>query len=279
MMRVLTLTCRGWSADVVPENGAAVLGFDSPHGEEVLRRGQDPEGLPQSMACFPMVPFWGRMPDRTFEWNGRRVTLAPNLADGGVAHGFGWKAPWRTEVQSSSSVELSYSHPKGRRGWPWSFEATLKISLGQGKLGQLLRIVNTDVTAMPAAVGFHPYLPAAPGALLAGRGGHGYDLDPDGQPSNVRLLVPHRMAVDQPRHSLTTTGTGLVLEDGQNARRLTASTDRWVLFRPPGENLICLEPVIGAAPSSWAGPGDMDFRGLGPGCSRQVRLSLSLGPV
>ena len=87
------------------------------------------------------------------------------------------------------------------------------------------------------------------------------------------------MAVDQPRHSLTTTGTGLVLEDGQNARRLTASTDQWVLFRPPGENLICLEPVIGAAPSSWAGPGDMDSRGLGPGCSRQVRLSLSLGPV
>ncbi|WP_309630326.1 hypothetical protein [Brevundimonas sp.] len=278
-MQVFTLSCRGWTAAVAPANGAAILGFDNPDGVEVLRRGHDPEGLPQSMGCFPMVPFWGRIPDRTFEWNGRRVTLAPNLADGGVAHGFGWKAPWRTDVQSTSSLELSYSHPKGLRGWPWSFEATLKIDLVQGKLGQLLRVVNTDVTPMPAAVGFHPYLPAAPGAVLAGGGGHGYDMDAAGQPSKIRLPVPDRMAVDQARHSLTTSGTRLVLEDRHTARRLTASTDRWVLYRPPGAPLVCLEPVIGAAPSRWAGAGGMGFRGLEPGCTRQVQLSLSLGPL
>src|SRR5688572_11351213 len=79
-------------------------------------------------ACFPLVPFVNRIRGSRFQFRGREVVLAPNMArDASVLHGQGWLRGWQVLAANEREAELAFAHPAGE--WPWAYEARQHFAL------------------------------------------------------------------------------------------------------------------------------------------------------
>ena len=125
-----------------------------PADESALR-----SGSPLELASFPLVPWCNRIRDGTFEWNGKRVRLAPNLPGSPhTIHGIGWQRPWRILERAESWIELGLVEP-GTGEWPFPFTAFQRYDLDGDGLTVTLSMRNSGDHSMPAGLGHHPYFP------------------------------------------------------------------------------------------------------------------------
>ena len=124
----------------------------------ILRECHSPLENVLDAACFPLVPFVNRIRGGCFEFRGRQVRLAPNMAgDPSPLHGQGWLNSWRVESESGSEATLSFEHEPGE--WPWRYEARQRLRLEDGALNLRLSCRNMSAETMPCGLGFHPYFP------------------------------------------------------------------------------------------------------------------------
>ncbi len=147
-----------------PERGGAVELF-SWLERPVFRLGKE-TGDPIESACFPLVPFAGRIADGNFEHEGHAITLPPNHPDidaRNALHGWGWLARWEVEALSQTEVWLVYEHtPASSREtgrWPWPYRAEQRFELSEHGYLHRLSLINLGDRDMPAGLGLHPYLP------------------------------------------------------------------------------------------------------------------------
>ncbi len=164
MTEALFLKAGSLELELAPAVGGVIARFDhvdGGHRTPVLRPSPQPLRSVLDAASFPLVPFVNRIRDGRFQFRGREVRLAPNMAgDPSPLHGQGWLAPWRVEGSATSEAELLFDHQPGE--WPWAYQSRQHFLLGDNALETRISCRNTGDEPMPCGLGIHPYFNCGP---------------------------------------------------------------------------------------------------------------------
>jgi aldose 1-epimerase len=186
---VINLTHGAARCEILPQVGGSI-GSWLVSGQEMLRSASE-AGIaardPYATAGFPLVPYSNRIGHGSFEWRGKRMTLARNfLPEPHAIHGVGFERPWQVQARDSHSALLRLTH-RPDAGWPWAFDARQRFTLTDDLLILELAAVNLESQPVPLAFGHHPYFPRA-GARLTFHAHGVWQADADGLP--CELLKP-----------------------------------------------------------------------------------------
>ncbi len=227
------------------------------------------------MASFPLVPFCNRVEHGRFLWQGREVYLPPNdPADQFVLHGYGWKAAWRVIAQDAQSAHLDWLHEEGI--WPWRFAATQNVTLGPDGLHVELSVTNLSETAMPAALGHHPYFPLSPHTLLEADVGGKWETDTRLIPTHYSEVAygqifgsartPHGRPLD---NTFTQWRQPACIHQPHWDMRVELAAEpqhsHLAVFVPPSNAFFCVEPVMNIPDALNALPEHSGITALAPG--------------
>ncbi|MDV5822703.1 aldose 1-epimerase [Sphingobium naphthae] len=222
-------------------------------GVDLLRRAPDGADDPLAMASFPLVPYANRIAQGRFAFDGADHQLPRNFGDHPHSiHGFGWQASWTAKATGADHVLLVHDHP-GNTGWPWPYHAEQQVMLRPAQLSVSLSLLNVGDRPMPAGLGFHPYFVADAGTRLCFAAGSLWLSTPDMLPQRE---APADTLGDWSRPA-PVQGTSLIdnvyggwhgsaiVERSDGLRlTLTATGADWLhVYRPPGSDHFCLEPV------------------------------------
>lgn len=162
------LTSGNLRLELSPSVGGAIQNFewiDEGESRPILRKCNNHLENVLDAASFPLVPYVNRIRDGRFEFRGRMVELAPNMAgDPSPLHGQGWLGPWEVEDATDTKATLSFHHSAGE--WPWDYEARQEFALDERGLTLRLTCRNTSLEPMPCGLGQHPYFPCGPETRL-----------------------------------------------------------------------------------------------------------------
>ena len=249
---MLRIASEDYEVGVSPEIGGVThLRF---RGADVLRPAPDGAEDPLQLSCFPLVPYANRIANGQFVWDGRTMTLSPNMkGEAHPLHGDGWRSSWRIAETSLDRTVLELEHAAG--DWPWAYAVRQTIHADAKGIGLELEIVNLSDTVMPAGLGFHPYFPDRLGARLKASVGTVWLTDADmlptrqappawvrdwdrGAPLDATGLIDNCYTQWWGPAEMRLSGRGLGVQ-------LTASRnlDRLHVYSPPGEDFFCVEPV------------------------------------
>lgn len=275
-----------WVLALRPDLGGAVSRLRH-RGRDILRPTPDDAGDVLDTACFPLVPYANRIAHGTFDFDGERIRLPLNFGDHPHSlHGVGWRSAWTIDSIDADHAELAHRHP-GNADWPWAYRARQLFRLRDDGLEVELELTNLDGRAMPGGIGLHPYVVAAPGALLRFASSRIWQSDdrqlpthadrPDlladwesGAPCRQDRLIDHC-------YSGWTGGAVIAAPSGDIV--LTASGAHALhVHIPPGRGVVGLEPVSHIPdalnrPESDAVTG---LRILGPGQSMRLTMRIAL---
>ena len=283
------LVLRSGAAKLVltPREGGAVRSLTW-EGVPILRTAVEGPDV-RSLAAFPLVPFSGRISEGRFRVNGEAVTLTPNMPpEPHAIHGQGWQRGWEVSLRDAARAELVLRHDPGN--WPWAYEARQSFVLSEQGLTvtlSLTHLARTDSVdaPMPAGLGWHPYFPLA-GAEVYADTTHVW-AGPPGEPACDRVAVTGNYDL---RPSRRAEGLGLdhafaVASPVQTIRypdrRITLrSSDLFghlIVFTPPGEDYLCVEPVSHAPDAVNLEQGDevTGLRWLAPGERLEGEITLA----
>ena len=210
---------------------------------------------PLNMACYPLLPFVGRIALGQFHFDGRDITLpAHPLAAPHALHGVGWQKPWRVIDHSPTHARLCLTYiGSASAGWPWSFEAIEQFTLDENSLTISLEIENTDTSAMPAGLGLHPFFEARLNARLTGDLPYIWETSADVLPID-RIAVTATQNFRQGRRIASLTldhcfsGGAGPLDIEWERRELGLRIHRGdaahtVIYTPQAHDFFCVEPV------------------------------------
>jgi aldose 1-epimerase len=111
---------------------------------------------PFELACNVLLPWSNRISGGGFTFEGRRYTLAPNLAgEPFPIHGNGFAVPWKVAELSDRVIELGLD---ATGPGPYRYAARLRYALTAGALGMALSVTNRGARRLPFGLGFHPWL-------------------------------------------------------------------------------------------------------------------------
>ncbi|HEX8376066.1 MAG TPA: hypothetical protein VF606_12900, partial [Geminicoccaceae bacterium] len=149
---------------VDPARGGAILAFRKA-GRDLLRPWDGRADNPRTYACFPLVPFSGRIDRGRFAHAGRERTLPLNAPPSPHAlHGDVWQLPWRVEAEGPASLSLALDHDDPAA--TFRYRAELGFTLADASLEVALAVTHLGDGPMPYGLGLHPYFPRE-GALLS----------------------------------------------------------------------------------------------------------------
>ncbi|GBQ64987.1 aldose 1-epimerase [Komagataeibacter swingsii] len=262
MSPTLELYAGGMSLGLLPDLGGSIAFWRNGAGMEFLRPVSDPHLVAQhgrAVAGYPLVPFSNRVAGDHFRFEGVDYHLAPSFAGEDCAiHGNGWQRRWRIALLSDSSATLALDHTPSSGAsagqWPFSYRAQLRYDLHEAGLSIGILLENTDTRDQPVGMGFHPYFPRHSGLKLGFTASSVWTNGPDHLPllripadgdwSFARMRDVGPVPIDNcyagwsgsaflrwPR-----AGYALTLEGSPELSHL-------VLFTPPGQPYIGLEPV------------------------------------
>jgi hypothetical protein len=131
---VISICAGALHVDIAPAVGGSIARFYSKEKSQTVEwmRPASREGLaegnPQMMACFPLVPFSGRVRDGRFVFAGRHITLPRNFGNSPHAiHGNAWQLPWRIIGHDAASASIVLEHERG--DWPFAYRAEQHFAL------------------------------------------------------------------------------------------------------------------------------------------------------
>lgn len=268
-----------WRAGCAPDLGGA-LAFLTHDGATVLRPAPSRAALaadPRNAACFPCVPYFGRLAGVTRGETFHR--LAPTLAacdPDDALHGEGWIGPWTVTARSVSSLTMRFERAPAPGRYPFPYAAEQTLSLSDDGLAVSLSIDNAGDTPMPAGLGLHPYFQRHPATTLSfsasGRWtppAGPFETPPDALAGHAPMSLP--VACDhtytEPKGPVRIGGSGVPLLLKTDAPALH-------VYAPAGADFFCLEPVT-HLPGAFADQATvLRAESLLP--RERLRLSLSL---
>jgi aldose 1-epimerase len=228
-------------AVVEPELGGSLLAF-TVGGIDITRRSQGASD-PRDTSSFPVVPWVNRIDRGKFATSDQVHSIRPNIDEPHPLHGHGWTSEWSVDDHESDRVTLRLDHAGD--SWPWPYTAFMRYLVEPDRLVVDLEVKNrSEVSAMPAALGFHPYFdrPARISATVDGRWEVGDDLIPTAwtQTGGFRLSDVDGIEADN-----TYTGwDGRAFIETQTARiEMVADVKRLHLYAPRWAHHFALEPV------------------------------------
>ena len=279
--------------DIVPEIGGSLAGYwsETDEGPKHWLRPLSVEGLEAknvlATSCFPLVPFSNRIRNGRFSFAGNNVSLPLNFGDHPHAiHGQGWQQPWSVEEATADTACLSFRHKAG--SWPWDFTARQRFALTADTLTIVLEICNQSLQDMPAGLGFHPYFPRTPKSGLTARVEEVWQIDEEVMPLHLEPvsgdmdpgagLLADKIVLDNCYAGWDRQATVVWPEHrAELIVRASIDLDTLVLFTPPSEDFLCIEPVSHCTDAfnlAAAGMADTGMMVLSPGQTWAVSMTL-----
>jgi aldose 1-epimerase len=291
---VVTLAAGPLELELSPLIGGAISRFE--HVGEgrrmpILRESHTRLGNVLDAGSFPLVPFVNRVRGGAFDFRGRTVRLAPNMAgDPSPLHGQGWLNAWEVEHADADSATLRYRHGAGE--WPWDYEAVQHFALDERGLSLALACRNLSADAMPCGLGQHPYFPCGPETRIATDIIHVWTIDEqvlpvEKVPAAGRFDLSDRAICGQDLdHGFGGWGGSAVISDPgwPFEVRIASPTARFFqLYSPGSGGFFVAEPVthanaaLNAPEDQWA---DLGMEVLEPGAELRldVRIDVTPGP-
>lgn len=228
-----------------PDLGGCLAGLWC--GDVPVLRSTEPDALGQvrASACFPMVPYSGRLGLRRFRWQGRDHTTAPNYEDSPHSlHGVAWQRPWQVVESGERSAVLRCVHAPDAH-WPFEFDVRQRIALTEGALEMELDFHNTSAATQPVGLGWHPYFPKRPRSRVHAEVAARWETDVQQLPTRrvaqagVDGDVAH-LAFD---HSFEGWQGAARIRDEKLSLRLSSSLAYVVIYTPQEKDYFCVEPV------------------------------------
>jgi len=274
--------------EIAPERGAIVTSFKVKERELLyLEAATLFDGAKNVRGGIPVLfPSPGKLEEDAFRQGGKSGTLrqhdfARNLEwtlkstseDAvGAGPGAGRKAEPSVSDRAAVTVSLT-SNETTLRQYPWSFEAELRFSL-RGRCLRIDQMVrNTGDSAMPFAIGFHPYFVVGDkmAARIDTRATRAFDnVSKSVQPfTGFDLTLPE---VDLHLLDHGSAASALHFADGARVDvRASAEFNRWVVWTLAGKDFVCLEP--------WTAPGNALNTGehllvVPPGSARELFVEM-----
>jgi aldose 1-epimerase len=245
---------------VRPDAGGAItrLAWRTPGGDvaELLRRWPGTPDPPthRDVACFPMVPFAGRIDRGRIRLPEGEADIPLNFPDRGLAvHGFSFQRPWDLVRADPGGILLR--HVFSEPGNPYRYVAEQRISAADGTVAIGLSVRAEGETDLPFGIGLHPWFDRPPGtavrfrsaAVMAGDG-RGLPLPPRAPTGPEDFSAGRTDLGGAPRdeHHAGWDGTAEVLRPGDDlllALRATGAFRNLHLHVPADGALVCLEPT------------------------------------
>lgn len=266
-------------ASLSPDHGAALLSVKIA-GDDMLRPAPSIEAVaedPRNAACFPCVPWFGRLFDGV-EAGGRKVDLAPTLPACDPRyplHGEGWTRSWGVASYTDDFIECRFaSDGEGEGRFPFPYEARQIAQIVGGAFELDLSVRNIGRSPMPAGLGLHPYFPRGADTVLdfeaesvwlpaqAG-GGESKALSP-----GLDFARGAPLPADNADFSFMGFSGRAEVRSGGKRVRLETDAPILHLFAPAGAGFFCLEPVSHR-------PGIFGEDMLAPGETSRLKLTIS----
>jgi galactose mutarotase-like enzyme len=283
------------TATFVPQLG--MIGASLTHkGDELLgqRNGLAAYEAKGSTMGVPLLyPWANRLAGFQYDVAGRQVTIDPDsprvkLDEHGIPiHGLLTASPYwnRTADDGALSATLDFgAHPELLEAFPFPHSVAMDVRLDSNRLHVTTRVHADQDSPVPISFGFHPYLnlpdvaradwhielPVRKHLLLDGHGiptGETEAADiPPGPLGDRTFDDGYADLTDNP----------FVLQGG--GRRIEVSFDEGYdyaqVFAPPGQDLICFEPMSAATNALVAG----GLQVLEPGESKEAGFSIAVTP-
>lgn len=122
--------------------------------------------LPQAFQGAVLVPWPNRIADGRYEFDGESYQLPISEPERQTAlHGLGVWQPWTLLDHTAHRVVLAL-RVLPTPGYPFFLDINVEYSLGPEGLRVQATATNSGERPCPYAIGFHPYLAAAPGTTL-----------------------------------------------------------------------------------------------------------------
>jgi aldose 1-epimerase len=250
----------------------------------------DPRQWPKAGA-FPMLPFANRLRNARFNWASKEIKTTPQRDQPHGLHGIGHRRPWEVVQASGHALTLSLNHEQADADWPWSFAAEMRYVLTPAGLQVSISLQNTSSVTVPAALGWHPFIPlAAPATATADdakvTASHLHDIGLDG----LSRAFPHGGKGEIRSLKLSTLTSQTIAYEGWDGQLLIAADSKHslrlgssdasclVLHVPAGREYICAEPVITlpGALENYSEAQKQSHLALAPGATRQMTCSLGV---
>jgi galactose mutarotase-like enzyme len=207
-------------------------------------------------------------------------------------HGFARQRAWSVVARSPNEVTLELASDDATRGqFPWDFLVRIHYALVGTTLSVETRVENTERagagtgtgtgtgggTAMPFALGFHPYFYVPDGEKARARIPTGATRAFDNvTKSTVDLKGPIDLTVKEvDLHLFDHDAHSAVLERATDRVTVTADPEfaRWVIWSLAGKDFVCLEPWTAGANALNSGEGLLD---LAPGESKTLTMAITV---
>jgi len=208
---------------------------------------------PLNTACFPCVPYFGRLYDGlTFNQNTWKNLLPTHPEASPLPiHGHGWTSEWQITDQSDSSATLTHNHDGLRPGsFPFTYTAVQTISLTPAGLKISLSIINSGTEPMPAGIGLHPYFERTIDTTLTFKASSFWFPPIEGTPG---ILGPIPTALGSGNeaalptetldHSFAGFGGHVEIAQANQKTIVRSSAPILHIYAPGGDNYFCVEPV------------------------------------
>jgi len=289
----IVLTAGSLELQICPSIGGSIARFDLVEAGRLTPILRGCSGIPANVleaASFPLVPFVNRIAGGRFNFRGREVVLAPNMAgDPSPLHGQGWRSPWSVVSAGPDQAELSFEHAEGE--WPWSYAARQRFRLDEGWLEITLTCQNRSREPMPCGLGQHPYFHCTSETRLRTEVANVWTIDQDVLPVE-RIAATGRFDIRNGPVCGRDLDHGFDGWDGFAAisdpaspfeiRMSSRDVHFFQLYSPEQGGIFVAEPVTHANAALNAGEekwGALGMRILSPGEEMALTVRLNIGFV
>jgi aldose 1-epimerase len=278
--QVTTLASDDVSVTVLPQLGARVHSV-SAFGVDLLHTAAAPSahrGDPFFWGGYHMAPWCNRLATGPVPVGRRTVDLASNFPDGTAIHGQVSNAPW--EVRDEGLFGIS----GGGAGWPWTYDVTLRVTVGEATLRLDYALTNTADDPMPAGVGWHPWFRSPSTVRFAARRvfpdntGTEPQPEPVAGPFAVTGDGPLADGIDATWADIGDPAVELAWPDGLAATMSTDVADAVVVAANPAARRATAIEIQTHAPDGLRrllGGEPYGMRLLAPGATLPLRIDLS----
>lgn len=281
---MISLAAGAWRAQLRPEIGGSIAAL-SRSGIPILRSMPDMADQPLQAACFPLVPYANRIAQGRFARAGRAVHIAPNLAGHAhPLHGMGWLSAWRVVRSDGASALMEHLYA-GTAEWPWAYAAHQHVALDDGGCTVRLMVQNCAPEPQPVGLGLHPYFRRNEDTRIRfeARAMLGIDGDclADGNSHPAGALADWTGGTALPDclvdHCFTGWGGTATIADRHGTITLRGfGAPHCHLYAPPGEDILCIEPVSHPPDALNRSAGDVTV--LPPGCAAGIAMRIEAAP-
>lgn len=241
--------------------------------------------------AFPMLPFNNRLQNARFDWGMQTVQLAPQKDQLHGLHGVGHRRSWEVVQASATAVTLSLIHDEPSADWPWRFTAEMRYLLTPDGLQVTISLQNTSPTEMPAALGWHPFIPQTVLAKgqsayveLMAQQSHALGADGLGRASLSMTNSPvkkFRISTLNPQTTAYEGWDGQLLMgvDAKYSMRLSSSNAAHLVLHVPAKpEYMCIEPItaLPCAIENYSNAQRQQHLALALGASRQITCCMGV---